>query len=192
MTNALNLVRQPALVVDRLGFMIDTKAAADEMFDSEIRVRDRQLCVIDKRAMAELGRLIDQIRTAADTEPLPAAPIIVRRQAKPPVLIRMLPIEAAARSPFLGARALMIFIDLAQRSIPDARLLSQIFGLTAAEAKLAALLGAGDSIECAAGRLEISPATARTQLKVVFTKTDTHRQSELTALLSRLGSFTGN
>ena len=192
MTNALNLVRQPALVVDRLGFVIDTNAAADEMFDSDIRVRDRQLCVIDNRAMAELGRYIDQIRTATDTEALPAAPIIVRRQAKPPLLVRMLPIEAAARSPFLGARALMIFIDLAQGSIPDARLLSQIFGLTAAEAKLAALLGAGDSIECAAGRLEISPATARTQLKVVFTKTDTHRQSELAALLSRLGSFTGN
>jgi DNA-binding CsgD family transcriptional regulator len=34
--------------------------------------------------------------------------------------------------------------------------------------------------------LGISKITARNQLKTIFSKTDTHRQSELVALLARL------
>jgi DNA-binding CsgD family transcriptional regulator len=188
-TNALNLVRQPAIIVDRLGFVLDANAAADRLFDSEICVHNRRLHVADKRARAELGRFVDAIRVAADTDPLPGDPIVVRRPLKPPVLIRILPIEAAARSPFLGARALLMLLDLGQRSAPPPGLLAQVFGLTAAEAKLASLLGAGESVERAAERLGISPLTARTQLKAVFSKTDTHRQAELAALLLRLLSF---
>ena len=187
--NALNLVRQPALIVDRLGFVLDTNAVAEQLFDSEIRVHNRRLCIVDKRARAELERFVDTIRVAADADPLPADPIMVRRQIRPPILIRTLPIEAAARSPFLGARALLMLLDLSERTAPHSGLLARVFGLTAAEAKLASLIGAGESIECAAERLKISSLTARTQLKAVFSKTSTHRQGELVALLSRLRSF---
>jgi len=188
-TNALNLVRQPAVIVDRLGFVLDTNAIAEELFDDEIRVHNRRLCVADRHARAELERFVDAIRVGADTDPLPTDPIVVRRQIKPPVLIRVLPIEAAARSPFLGARALLILLDLGERAAPDCGSLARVFGLTAAEAKLASLIGAGESIEHAAERLGISSLTARGQLKAVFSKTSTHRQGELVALLSRLRSL---
>ena len=188
-SNALNLVRQPAVIVDRLGFVLDTNAIAEELFDDEIRVHNRRLCVADRHARAELERFVDAIRVGADTDPLPTDPIVVRRQIKPPVLIRILPIEAAARSPFLGARALLILLDLGERAAPDCGSLARVFGLTAAEAKLASLIGAGESIEHAAERLGISSLTARGQLKAVFSKTSTHRQGELVALLSRLRSF---
>ena len=64
-------------------------------------------------------------------------------------------------------------------------ILRTIFKLTNAEARLAAHLASGESIEAAAAKLAISPLTVRTQLKAIFTKTNTHRQSELVALLSR-------
>lgn len=187
--SALNLVQQPAVIVDRLGFVLDTNAAAEQLFDSEICVHNRRLCLADKCAKAELERFVDATRIAGDTDPLPAGPIVVRRQLRPPMLIRILPIEAAARSPFLGARAVLMLLDLGERSAPHSGLLAQVFALTAAEAKLASLIGAGHSIERAADRLGISSMTARTQLKAVFAKTDTHRQAELAALLSRLRSF---
>jgi DNA-binding CsgD family transcriptional regulator len=161
------------------------------VFDGEIRVHNHRLCIADKRARAELECFVDAIRIAGDTDPLPARPIVVRRQLKPPVLIRILPIEASASSPFLGARALLTLFDLGERKARHPELLADAFGLTAAEAKLASLLGTGESIERAAERLGISPLTARTQLKAVFGKTDTHRQAELAALLSRLRSFAG-
>jgi len=187
--NALDLVQQPAMIVDRLGFVLDTNAAAEGLFDSEIRVRNRRLCVADKHARAQFEHFVDAIRVASDTDPLPPGPIVVQRQTKPPVLIRILPIEAAARSPFLGARALLMLLDFGRRRRPHPGLLAPAFGLTAAEAKLASLIGAGESIERAAERLGIAPLTARTQLRAVFSKTDTHRQAELAALLSRLQSF---
>jgi DNA-binding CsgD family transcriptional regulator len=60
------------------------------------------------------------------------------------------------------------------------------FGLTAAEARAAGLIAQGLSPEQAAQQLNIAVETARSQLKAVFSKTGTHRQSELAALLARL------
>lgn len=186
MTNALHHVHQPALALDRLGFVIDTNAMATVIFDDEIRIRNRRLFVRDKQAKLTLDRFIDQLRTTPDTAALPAAPIVVRREAKQPVVIRILPVDGAARSPFLGARAILILSDLGPKPSPDSSVISQAFGLTPAEARLASLIATGVSPERAAEELGIARETARNQLKAVFAKTSTHRQSELAALLSRL------
>lgn len=111
---------------------------------------------------------------------------MVRREGSRPVLITVLPIDGAASGPFFGARVLLTFSDLAAQPAPPASLLTQVFGLTQAEARLAALIATGVSPEGAAERLGIAAETARNHLKAVFAKTDTHRQSELVALLSRL------
>jgi DNA-binding CsgD family transcriptional regulator len=111
---------------------------------------------------------------------------VVRRRDKRPVVIRILPIDGAARSPFLGARALLVFSDLCRKSGLQPDLLSQTFGLSPAEARLASLIATGISTELAAEELGLARETVRNQLKAVFSKTETHRQSELVALLSRL------
>jgi DNA-binding CsgD family transcriptional regulator len=48
------------------------------------------------------------------------------------------------------------------------------------------MLSSGDTLEAAAAKCQISYQTARNQLKAVFAKTGTHRQSELVSLLARL------
>jgi DNA-binding CsgD family transcriptional regulator len=80
----------------------------------------------------------------------------------------------------------MILSDLERRCAPDMRLLSRAFGLSPAETRLAALIATGFSIERAVEELGIARETVRNQLKAIFAKTDTHRQSELVALLARL------
>jgi hypothetical protein len=130
--NALDLVPQPAVVLDRLGFVLDANAAADQVFDSEIRVSNRRLVAADRWASAALEHLADALQAAGDATPLPADQIVVRRRMKPSVLISVLPIVPGARNPFLGARALLMPLDLSeQRSLPS-RLLATSFGLTAA------------------------------------------------------------
>ncbi|WP_147157341.1 helix-turn-helix transcriptional regulator [Reyranella soli] len=188
-TNALNLVHLPALAIDRSGRVLDVNAAAEATFDHELRLQNRRLFISDQSASIALEQFVTRMRIVSETAFVPTNPILVRRRERPPVLIRVLPIEPAARSPFLGARALLLLTDLRKtRSIaPD--LLMQTFGLTRAEAKLAALIGAGQPLEQAANQLSIAPLTARTQLKAVFAKTDTHRQGELVALLSRVHSL---
>jgi DNA-binding CsgD family transcriptional regulator len=185
MTNALQYVRQPAMALDRLGFVIDTNEQAASNFDEDICIKNRRLFVRDKRARSSLDGFIDQLRTTPDTAALPAAPIVVRRDARRPVVIRVMPVDGAARSPFLNARAVLILADLGSSPTPVFDSFAQAFGLTPAETRLAALIATGVSPKQAAEQLGIARETARTQLKAVFAKTGTHRQSELVFLSSR-------
>jgi DNA-binding CsgD family transcriptional regulator len=69
-----------------------------------------------------------------------------------------------------------------QAPLPVERLRAA-FGLTEAEARLAALLAEGVDLRAAAARLEVTYATARTRLTTIFQKTETRRQGELIRLL---------
>jgi DNA-binding CsgD family transcriptional regulator len=190
MTDALDLVGRPALAIDRSGSALGWNEAADRLFGEDIRIRDRRLFVRNRAAAAAVNRLLDQLCGAADEASLRTEPVIVPRDGRPPLVLRALSISAAARTPFLGARALLTLTDLApSQPQPSAtpRDLMRIFGLTPAEARLAVLIGTGMSPGEAAEQLAISRETVRTQLKSVLAKTDTHRQGELVALLARLG-----
>jgi DNA-binding CsgD family transcriptional regulator len=186
MTNALDRVGQAALAIDRTGSVTDTNAAAQALFDDSMRVHNRRLIVRDKRAESDLELLNCQLRATADCEALAAKPILIRREPKAPILLRMLSISGPARSIFVGARALLTLTELCAKRGPDPIEISRAFGLTRAEARLASLIVDGLSPEEAANRLEISIRTARNQIKAAMAKTGTHRQSGLVALLSRL------
>jgi DNA-binding CsgD family transcriptional regulator len=185
-TNALNAVRQPAIAIDRLGFVLDANPAAEALFDQYIRVKDRRLVVDDAQAKSCLEVLVDRLRVTPDTAALPCEPIVIHRREKSPVILRTLPVHAAARTPFLGARALLTLTGIEPRAGPKPPLLARAFGLTPAEARLASIIAEGLPPERAAEELAISKTTVRNQLKAIFAKTATHRQSELVALLSRL------
>jgi DNA-binding CsgD family transcriptional regulator len=61
--------------------------------------------------------------------------------------------------------------------------LQAAFGLTEAEARLAALLASGEELRFAAEKLGITYGTARTRLAEIFQKTETRRQAELMKIL---------
>jgi DNA-binding CsgD family transcriptional regulator len=185
-TDALNAVRQPAVAIDRQGFVIAVNGGADALFDAQIRVKDRRLLVCDADARCAIESLLDRLRDASDPAPVACNPILVRRRDNVPVILRVLPVPGAARGPFLGARALLALTAVEPRPRPPAALLVSAFALTPAEARLASIIAEGLGPECAAEELRITKATARNQLKAVFAKTATRRQSELVALLSRL------
>ena len=185
MTNALQLVRQAALALDRSGAVLGMNSAAEQIFDDEFRVRDRRIFLRDKKARSALDSFIQQMQTMPDTAALPAAPIVVHRQGKRPLIIKILPVDGAARTPFLGARALLALSDLDFETKPDPTTFAKAFSLSRAETALASLLGTGLSPKQAAEQLGVTYETARTQLKAIFAKTGVHRQSELVALLTR-------
>ncbi len=185
-TNALNAFSQPAVAIDRLGFVLDANRRAEMLFDAEIRVKDRRLVVSDVEAKHRLETLVDRLLLTSDLAPFPCDPIVIQRRRNGPIILRTLPVHGAARSPFLGARAVLTLTTPAPREGPKAALLAAVFGLTPAEARLAAIIAEGHNPGHAAEELGISRVTARNQLGAIFAKTATHRQSELVALLSRL------
>jgi DNA-binding CsgD family transcriptional regulator len=173
---ALNEMRLPAIVLDQHGFVAEVNAAAEAVFDNEVKIKDRRLFVRDPAARALLKGVIDQLRTSPD-------PIIVQRRDKMPVIVRIWPFDGAAHLPAQEVRALLTLNALGPKPGPPAAILARTFRLTPAEAKLASVIARGVSPGIAAGELKISRETARNQLKSVFAKTDTHRQSELVALI---------
>jgi DNA-binding CsgD family transcriptional regulator len=93
--------------------------------------------------------------------------------------------------PWLGLRVPVAIVTMADPEINRRRLAQDLhmrFGLTAAEAGLAAEIVKGDGREAAAKRRGISVSTARAQLSSIFEKTGTHRQAELVHLLLELTS----
>jgi DNA-binding CsgD family transcriptional regulator len=66
------------------------------------------------------------------------------------------------------------------------RQLAALFGLSAAEARVAGLIGDAKTIASVARTLSTSPGTVRNHLKSIFAKVGVNRQAELVAILSRL------
>ena len=80
---------------------------------------------------------------------------------------------------------ILVVVDLDEWPRPRIGVLRQAFGLTHAEARLAAQLAQGRSLRTIAAERRVSITTARAQLRSVLGKTHTHRQAELVALVNR-------
>ncbi|KAB2920652.1 MAG: hypothetical protein F9K30_16110 [Dechloromonas sp.] len=79
--------------------------------------------------------------------------------------------------------ACLVF-PLGRRRIASARQLMSMFGLSAAEARLARALCHGETLEEFASAQGVKIPTVKTQLRAVFAKTQTDRQVTLVALIS--------
>jgi DNA-binding CsgD family transcriptional regulator len=100
------------------------------------------------------------------------------------LVIHVLPLRRAAHDIFSGGETLIAATQVsASLMVPSPSILTGLFDLTPAEARLAVALTSGHSLKVAAGLQTITFATARTHLERVFRKTGTRQQSELVALL---------
>ncbi len=81
-------------------------------------------------------------------------------------------------------RVVCLIAPLDRRRFVTARQLMELFGLSTAEARLARALCQGDSLEKYAIDNGLKMPTVRTQLRSVFAKTATDRQSTLVRLLA--------
>jgi DNA-binding CsgD family transcriptional regulator len=121
----------------------------------------------------------------------PVAPLLMQGgRAGSVIALYVMPFGQSIPSPlretFLAARVLILAIEHDPAQPADPLIVKDLLGLSLGEARLASLIGTGKSPREAAQRMGITEESARTVLKRVFLKTNTSRQSELTALLSRL------
>jgi len=124
--------------------------------------------------------LQDAIRTPEQGEPKDSPITLQRRTAHNALIVRVVPGPGLDCWPGTENRtALLKLYDQDLGLEVDPGDLCRLYGLTRGEAALAVHLVRGKSIEEAAEALFISPHTARTHLKRIFMKTDTHRQTEL-------------
>jgi DNA-binding CsgD family transcriptional regulator len=181
--DVFNMMGLPAIALDRRGFVLSANAAADAVFDNDIKIKDRRLFVRDPEARALLEASLDKLTNPVTLKCLIAEPFIIQRPHKLPVILRIWPFESAVHSPKQDVHALVTLNALGPKPGPASAILAKTFHLTPSEAKLACIIARGASPQIAARELKISRETARNQLKSLFAKTHTHRQSELVALL---------
>ncbi|MFT3801352.1 MAG: helix-turn-helix transcriptional regulator [Burkholderiaceae bacterium] len=188
---------------DRPMFLLDvdgTVLNANRYADDELRSGAYLICrggVLDGRS-AQGSRLLraslDHLRQApADRSPnlrlalrLPG----VRNESTEPVALctfwRMVPEQSLGA---FGSRPIILMSVIHPRgaSAPDAAFIAAMFDLTPAEGRVAALLAIGEPLDRIAEALGVSINTIRAHLAHAMQKTGTRRQSDLVALLLRVG-----
>jgi DNA-binding CsgD family transcriptional regulator len=108
--------------------------------------------------------------------------VTIHREDKRDLALHAVPIGEGD----VQARTMVILVDLSTTPQPRSEVLEKLFGLTAAEARLAIQIGRGDTPADIALENGVSIATVRSPLASVFAKTQTSRQAELVALLARV------
>jgi DNA-binding CsgD family transcriptional regulator len=188
----LSAIAAPALIVDERGSVRVANSRAQDALNRGNLIRldpGGRIRLSDPTAMAAVERAIRSLSDA----PKPADDIAVRTsEGRITATVSLFPFSTqscgAGLGWLFGPERLVLFLlrELGPMRAGRDGVLQRFFGLSAAEAKLATRIAAGETLNDIAGSIGISKETARTQLKSVLSKTDTHRQSELVALVAQL------
>ena len=181
LTTVLEKLHRGVLVIDQAGFVHAANAAVTKMAAAgdSFRLAGSRLSFKSPEHQRSLERFL-----AGPGIDGALALKVERAEKQPPyrVLITALthPGDTAPSRPLFTA---FVYQPHAGRHIPLS-VLRELYGLTAAEARLVIRLFNGESIATAASAAGISTSTARSHLKHIFEKCDVQSQGELLQLLS--------
>jgi DNA-binding CsgD family transcriptional regulator len=182
LTYGLDLVRHGAILVALEGRPHLANRAALTILQKRDGISMARGEIVADRASDTylLHKLLHEAITSPESGEPKDSPMTLRREtAQTPLVVRVVPGPELHSWPgSTGRTALLKLYDQDMGMMVDEGALSRIYGLTRGEAALATHLIQGRSLEEAAEKLFISLHTARTHLKRIFMKTDTHRQPE--------------
>lgn len=179
-TQTLEALGLPAGVLGSGGRLMAANPSLVALMPHTLSDQPGRLAATDPAADRLLREAVER---SGEARPVRSIPIAAREE-RPPVILHLVPIRGAAHDVFTRARFVLVATPVVARDVPGADVVQGLFDLTPAEARLAALIAAGDAPIPAAAKLGITPNTARTVLKRVFQKTGVSRQAELVGLLA--------
>jgi DNA-binding CsgD family transcriptional regulator len=132
-----------------------------------------------------LQQLIQQkIRERGDHGPSRNEVMVISRPpGKRPLPLMIGTLLAAQPDTATNAARAVIYLSDPDGRLGTAAAIETLYGLTPAEAELVRLISEGRSLEQVASARGVTMNTVRSQLKQVFSKTDTSRQGELVHLV---------
>jgi DNA-binding CsgD family transcriptional regulator len=184
-----NLESQRSLILlDSSGDVRHLSAGAERVLQpgAPLFVENRRLATFNTSDQARLDRAIavtlNTVRVGTRPQALELHPAHGRRWI---VVLRPM---LSSYGAFGQVRCeVMVEVHDGLPRIGSVDILQSLFELTGRELQVVRLLADGHSIESLAACMEISPNTARTHLRAIFSKTQTSRQSELMHLCAGLG-----
>lgn len=175
------------MIVDAECRIAFTNSVADQMLKANDGLRVRQARLTTSDPQLEV-RLLREVRYASAISSGGVAPIghvlSVRRTHKPPLSVLVAPLRRDLWTSGPKDASVVIFAnDPESRQPPATAVLTALYRLTPAEARLMEALLQGERIAEYTDRVGISINTANTHLKQIFAKTDTNRQTDLMRLI---------
>ena len=171
------------------GAVTNLNTAAERLLvgaGSGLTVRQGRLCCTSAALTLTLRRLIAQASGVDEAAERQGGALTIPGDLRSrPLTAFCVPLGEARRSSLDRHPTVMLLLsDTAKSRCAPGDLLSALYGLTPAEARLAVRLADGVSLTDAAMELGVAKNTVISQLKSVFQKTQTHRQGELIRLLN--------
>jgi len=187
---SLDQVRAGVFLINSLGKVLHINREAEKLLTSgELVIHQQRLSCAGSDATARLNQLIASAARPALNGKIQDGSMLTLKAASGngDLELRVAPLvwqERLAEFP-LSLRSTAVFASRVGALLLPWQKVAALYHLSPAEAKLAVILAEGRSPEQAAERLQVSINTVRSQLKSVFAKTSTSRQSELVANLLR-------
>ncbi|HWJ73303.1 MAG TPA: helix-turn-helix transcriptional regulator [Kaistia sp.] len=185
--DAIDMIGRGAALLDWRGKVIRLNRHAEQLIGQQLLLRAGMLVAAEADQDLNLQAFI---RAAIRREALPG-PVLVGTSRGSRLHVDLMPVSGNAADLFPRSTTVLVFTTLGRGPMPPERVLRRLFGLTPGEARLAVRLATGEDLAEAASALGIARETARSVLKQIFEKTETHRQVELVLLLARATNFTG-
>jgi len=187
LTDAVDRLPHGVIWLDSQAWVCGTNRVADALLAERdgLVLDGRELRATNARSTNTLRALVRQWARTARGEALDAGGrlLIERSSGRLPLHLVAAPRFGPAAGRALQASVMVLVTDPGRMPLPTADDLRMLFGLTPAEAALAVALAQGRTLAHASERLGVRVETARTRLKDIFAKTNTHRQAELVRLL---------
>jgi DNA-binding CsgD family transcriptional regulator len=183
---ALDATRVGFVLLDVHGKLLLSNKSAESILNSNdgLMIAKRGLV----SALHSQTREIEKVVHEASLRGGRAGRVVVKRPScRLPYVLLISPVSRAAQFPEQSAPAVVVLItdpEIGSEHRLDVKVLSELFEFTPAECVVATQLVQGHSLQEAARELHISGNTARTHLKHLFEKTNTHRQAELLRVLA--------
>jgi DNA-binding CsgD family transcriptional regulator len=182
---ALDQLCAGVIVTDNTGLIIEMNLAASAIVQlaDGVLIREGRVCARRVFETVRVAKLIE----GATKEPFGASGgrmLIGRSDGLPPYVLGVLPLHAA---PVDDRRFALIIIVDPVRYVPSANDLVELFGLSPAEARIAAELMTGKSLADIAATAGVQITTVRTQLRSILRKVGVKRQFDLVRILSSTG-----
>ena len=187
-SDALEALGKPSLILDRAGKIIRINSAAERLIGRGLQIKDNTITASRPDGIL-LSRFISAL--VSFTEPLPpiaSGRISVHREIGRPLVFSGQRLRVGpAWEYFSQARAIVTVTDLDAIASIDDEIMRSIFNLTPSECGVVrALILYGGNAVMTARQLNMSHETIRTHLKSIYKKADIRSQSGLVTLFSRL------
>lgn len=181
-----------AILVDGRGRILQSNRKAHDLATAGdgLRLASEGISASHGPSARRLRRLVlDAARTGAGRGSAAGGAVALERPSgRRPLQAFVSPLarRGAARRWGTGACALVLVSDPEETPPPCEELLRGLWGLTHAEARVAAEVASGADLDRVGDALGIRRETVRNHLKRIYEKTDTHRQAELVRLVHAL------